>query len=215
MEDTKLLTQIFSKNLIQQLARRDMAQNELAKQLGVSATAVNNWCKGHSMPRMDKIDKICAILRIQRSDLLQTKKSPNTAFESFRLPVIGSIAGGVPIEAVADFSTEDWEEIPAGWMTGDHEYIALRVKGDSMAPRITDGDVVIILKQPDCNNGDICAVYVNGYEATLKKILKQSNGGIVLQPLNPAYEAKAYSKKECEELPVVILGRVIELRGKF
>lgn len=84
-----------------------------------------------------------------------------------------------------------------------------------MAPRITDGDVVIISKQPDCNNGDICAVYVNGYEATLKKILKQSNGGIVLQPLNPAYEAKAYSKKECEELPVVILGRVIELRGKF
>ena len=69
MEDTKLLTQIFSKNLIQQLARRDMAQNELAKQLGVSATAVNNWCKGHSMPRMDKIDKICAILRIQNHQI--------------------------------------------------------------------------------------------------------------------------------------------------
>lgn len=215
MDEAKLLTQIFSKNLIFQLARRDMSQTELAHSLGVSATAVNNWCKGYSMPRMDKIDKICAILRIQRSDLLQEKEQAGTVYESYRLPVIGSIAGGIPIEAIADLSTDDWEEIPAGWLTGEREYVALRVKGDSMAPRIIDGDVVIILKQSTCKNGDICAVYVNGYEATLKKVLKQDDGGLILQPLNPAYAAKAYSKKDCQELPVVIFGRVVEIRGKL
>ena len=94
------------------------------------------------------------------------------------------------------------------------EYFALQVKGSSMEPRMRNGDVVIVRKQSDVSHDDTAIVLVNGNEATIKRVLK-SEAGIMLAPNNPAYEPKFYSNKEIEELPVVILGKVVELRAKF
>ena len=77
-----------------------------------------------------------------------------------------------------------------------------------------EGDVVIVKKQPDVNHDDVAIVLVNGGEATIKRVLKQE-AGIMLAPNNPAYETKFYSNKEIADLPVVILGKVVELRAKF
>ena len=94
------------------------------------------------------------------------------------------------------------------------EYFALQVKGDSMQPKMDAGDVVIVRKQSDVGHGDTAIVLVNGSEATIKRVLKQE-AGIMLAPNNPAYETKFYSNKEIADLPVVILGKVVELRAKF
>ena len=83
-----------------------------------------------------------------------------------------------------------------------------------MTPRIQDGDVVIVRRQPDIESGDIAIVCINGDEATCKQIKKQAEG-ITLIPFNPAYDVKFYSNKEIEELPITIIGRVMELRSKF
>lgn len=213
MEDKSKLLEIFAKNLVYHLERKNMAQAELARQLDVTASAVNLWCKGRGMPRMNKIDKICEILHIRRSDLLQERTTFREKSESVRLPVIGTIAGGQPIEAYEDL-TDDWVDVPTDWFRGEKEFFALRVEGQSMAPRIEDGDIAIIQKTPIFESGDICAVYVNGYNATLKKVMKMTDGGLLLQPFNPAYEAKAYTPEECENLPVRIFGVMVEFRGK-
>lgn len=76
------------------------------------------------------------------------------------------------------------------------------------------GDVVIVRKQEDIDSGDIAIVLVNGNEATIKKIIK-FNGGINLIPSNPAYDVITYTNKEIEELPVRVIGKVVELRAKF
>ena len=83
-----------------------------------------------------------------------------------------------------------------------------------MSPRILNGDVVIVRKQDDCESGDICVVMVNGFDATLKQVKKDFNG-ITLVPFNQEYKPMFYSNKDIAELPVRILGKVIELRGKF
>ena len=77
-----------------------------------------------------------------------------------------------------------------------------------------DGDVVIIKRQETIESGEIAAVLVNGNDVTLKQIKKEDNG-LWLIPFNSAYQHIFYSKKECTELPIRILGKMVELRAKF
>lgn len=128
-----------------------------------------------------------------------------------RIPVLGTVAAGLPIEAVEDIL--DFEEIPQE-LANTGEFFALQLKGNSMEPRMCSGDVVIVRQQPDVESGEIAVVLVNGNEATVKKLIKKENG-IMLQAFNPVYEPIFYSAQEIEELPVRVIGKVIELRGKF
>ncbi len=80
--------------------------------------------------------------------------------------MLGKVAAGVPIEAIEDI--KDYEEITSE-MAGAGEYFTLRIRGDSMEPRIADGDVLIVREQNDCNNNDVVVVLMNGDEATVKR----------------------------------------------
>ncbi len=88
------------------------------------------------------------------------------------------------------------------------------LKGHSMEPRMYEGDIVIVRKQENVNSGEIAIVLVNGSEATCKKIRKTGDG-IMLIPLNPNYDPLFYNHQEIEELPVRIIGKVVELRAKY
>ena len=208
---------IFRKNLKFYLAQKQSSQLDLANYLNVSNTTVNNWVKGYSMPRMDKVDKICQFFMINRSDLLES--NPQEEFtgnqsspKGIRIPVLGKVAAGIPIEAITDI--EDWEEIPQS-MSKTGEYFALKIAGKSMEPRMMDGDVVIVRRQSDVDSGDIAVVLVNGNDATVKQVSK-SDAGLTLIGWNPSvYTPRTYNKKECKELPVTILGKVVEIRGKL
>ena len=131
--------------------------------------------------------------------------------QGVRIPVYGSVAAGIPLEAIQDI--EDYEEITED-MARSGKYAALKIKGNSMLPRFTPGDVVIVRLQDDVDNGDIAIVIVNGDEATCKKI-KKTPEGVMLISTNPDYEPMFYSNQEIAELPVRIWGKVVELRAKF
>lgn len=128
-----------------------------------------------------------------------------------RIPVLGRVAAGIPIEAITD--VDDWEEIPAD-MAKTGEFAALRIRGDSMNPRMEDGDVVIVRIQEDCNSGDIAVVMINGCDATCKRLVKTTDG-IRLESFNPAYKPMTFTNQEVLELPVRLFGVVVELRAKF
>ena len=120
---------------------------------------------------------------------------------------------GIPLEAVEDIL--DWEEIPSSICSGGKEYFALEVKGDSMWPDYLEGDVVIVRKSPTCESGDICVVYVNGYDATLKQVRIGADGSLTTVPKNQSYPPRTYSQEEVIDLPVSIAGVVVELRRKI
>ena len=146
--------------------------------------------------------------------LLLKSDSPNKNInnnnnKSIRIPVLGRIPAGVPIELIEDIL--DYEDISEDMLTGDREYFALKVKGNSMEPKYLDGDVLIVLKQNDCESGQDCIVMVNGDDGTFKRVFKSDNG-ITLQPLNNEYMPIFYSNEDIIKKPVRILGVVKEIR---
>lgn len=182
-----------------------LTQADLGKIAGVSDKAVWTWENCTAEPRMGAIQKIADYFGIPKATLIddsETITHPN------RIPVLGSIPAGIPIEAIEDII--DWEDIPMDWLRGGQEYFGLKVKGDSMYPKYLENDTVIVRKQDDCESGQDCVVYVNGYDATLKKVVKKPDC-IILQPLNPVYDPKIYDYND-EENPVIIAGVVVEVR---
>lgn len=214
MSDNEIQT-IFRENLKFYLTKKQSSQLDLANYLNVSNTTVNNWVKGYSMPRMDKVDRICQFFMITRADLLENKskeESPTRHAKGIRIPVLGRVAAGIPIEAIED--VEDWEEIPEN-MAKTGEYFALRIQGDSMLPEIRQGDIVIVRKQPCVESGEIAIVLVNGNDATCKKIQKQESGITLIGYNTAVYSPAFYTRKQIEDLPVCVLGKVIEVRRKL
>lgn len=139
------------------------------------------------------------------------ERQPGVETSAIRVPVLGRVAAGIPLDAVEEIM--GYEDISSVRYSSG-EYFGLEIKGQSMEPKISDGDVVIVRKQSDVDSGDIAVVLVNGDAATVKKI-KKSQQGVTLIPNNPAYEPIYYSNKEIESLPVSIIGKVVELRAKL
>nr|DAH91941.1 MAG TPA: Repressor protein CI [Caudoviricetes sp.] len=203
---------VFAKNLRNQLARHNKLQNDLVNDLGLNKSTVSTWINGTKMPRMNTVERLAAYFGVEKSDLIEDKRNSNTKTKAVRIPVLGKVVAGVPLEAVEEIL--DYEEItPELAATG--EFFALQIRGRSMEPRMLEGDVVIVRKQDDVESGDIAIVLVNGDEATVKKIKKMSTGITLIATNISVYEPHFYSNEEIEALPVQILGKVVELRGKF
>ena len=181
----------------------------LSKATKLSERKIKAWLSGEKEPNMGQVRKLADYLGVNISDIIgEGYKEP----KGVSIPVLGKVIAGVPIEAIEDII--DYEEIDAE-MAKSGEFFALQISGDSMEPKFSAGDVVIVRKQPTIESGQIAIVRVNGYDATVKKVLI-NDGGITLVPFNTAaYEPIFYSKKQIQELPVEIAGRVVELRAKF
>ncbi len=201
-------------NRIKQVRQmREMRQQDLAKEVGVTQSTLSHWENGIYEPDISAIRKMCAVLNVSAEYLLGLAPVSEAPSESVTISVLGSIPAGIPIEAIEDI--KDWEEIPASMCTGGKEYFALEVKGDSMWPDYLPGDIVIVRKTPCCESGDVCVVYVNGYDATLKQVKLGEDGSITLVPKNQSYPPRTYTPEEVSTLPVSICGVVVELRRKI
>jgi len=110
------------------------------------------------------------------------------AAHAVELPVMGQIAAGVPIEAIAHASHN--VAVPGTMLSGAGNHYALEVKGDSMIDAgINNGDVVVIRETSVADDGDIVVALVEDQEATLKRFFRRSNA-IALEAANPAYETR-------------------------
>ena len=189
--------------------KKKITAKEIADYVNVAESTMSLYENGKREPDYNTLLKIAEFLNVGIDVLFGSEEIPKK--KGIKIPVYGSVAAGVPIEAITDI--EDYEEIDED-MARNGEHIALRIKGDSMEPRMVSGDVVIVRLQPDACDGETAIVVVNGDEATCKKI-KKTPEGILLISTNSAYEPMFYSNKQIEELPIRILGKVVELRAKF
>lgn len=194
--------------VIKQLRLRSgLSQEELAYKMGYTdRSSISRIEKGDMKLTQDKIMEFSTLFKVSPLVILGMEEyvPPKT-----QVPVYGRVAAGIPIEAIENII--DYEDIPDTW-TGT--FGAMRIKGDSMAPRILDGDTIIVKRQDDANSGDIVVAIINGQDATVKKLIKHPDG-ITLQAFNPAYEPMYFSKENMEEIPVTIWGKVVENRSKF
>lgn len=189
--------------------QKKMSQSQLAELLHVNQTAVSQWELERAYPSFEIAVAMAQYFSVSVEYLLG--QSDVAASKGVRIPVLGRVPAGVPIEAVEEVL--DWEEIPAE-QAKHGEYFALRVRGDSMEPRICDGDVLIVRKQSTADTGDIVIALINGDDATVKRF-KRTDNGIMLVPNNMAYDPMAFSNEEIMKLPVEIVGVVVENRQKY
>lgn len=203
----------IGKNIKSRRIDLDLTLEEVAKIVGVSRQTIQRYESGviASIPS-DKIEKLAQALNTTPAFVMFGNRVAPTHQTGIRIPVLGRVAAGIPIEAIED--VEDWEEIPES-MAKKGEYFALRIKGDSMLPEIKEGDVVIVRKQPCVDSGEIAIVLVNGTDATCKKIQKQESGITLIGYNTAVYSPTFYTIKQIEDLPVRVLGKVIEVRRKL
>lgn len=214
----------------------------LCKERGVTITgtemelgfARGSLCKiDKNKPSAERLQKLAEYFEVE-SDWLtgaseyKTKKEmlqhfddisdiPALRSEIFRLergtqiPVLGEVAAGQPIFAEEKYI--DYEEISEK-MAKSGDFFGLKIKGNSMSPRISEGDTVIVRQQDDAESGDVVIVLINGETATCKRLMKYAEG-ITLLSFNPAYDPITFSNQEILEKPVKIIGKVVENRQKY
>lgn len=181
-----------------------MTQKQLAEKVGVGNTTVSNWEKDMNRPDVDQIELLCGALKISPSVFWENNVPSNTIPAGFSplpetasVPRVGNIACGDPI--TAEQNIETYDEVPKMW-NADFTLVCV---GDSMLPRIQNGDVVAVKKTLDVENGEIAAVRIDD-EATLKHLYRYPDR-LVLQPENPSFE------------PIILIGeemRRVTIEGK-
>jgi repressor LexA len=119
--------------------------------------------------------------------------------QSQDVPLLGRIAAGAPVEAIAGEETLSFSDF-----TGDPDTYALKVRGESMIEdHICDGDYVLIEKTSEARNGDIVVALVDGADATLKRYFNEPGGRVRLQPANAAMQ------------PIVVDRSRLQIQGKL
>lgn len=218
---------------VELLNEKGVKNIDVSRATGIPASTFSDWKKGKSSPKREKLEKLAEFFGVTADWIagaseFKTKKemlqhfddvynTPALQSDVFRLekgmkiPVLGSVAAGTPIFAEENYigSEEISEELAS---TG--EFFGLKIKGDSMSPRIMEGDTVIVRQQDDAESGDIVIVLINGDSATCKRLMKYQEG-ISLISFNPAYEPMTFSNKDIMEKPVRIIGKVVENRQKY
>lgn len=177
-----------------------LTQTELGEKVGVKKNAVSKWECGRveDIPT-STIKELANLFGVSPSYLIDdTDYRYPSNFKPMpdmkKIPRVGRIACGEPI--TAEENIEDYDETPSGW----HADFSLLCVGDSMSPKIEDGDVVAIRCQQEVQNGEIAAVRI-GDEATLKMVFLHSDY-IELRPVNPEYPSIIRRKEEMNEIRI-------------
>ena len=199
--------EVMSKNIQYYMALHGKTRQEMCDALGVKYTTFTDWIKGKTYPRIDKIELMANYFGIMKSDLVEDRSKKSNA-KAIGIPTLGRVAAGVPIDRIEDVIGQ--EVIPER-MAESGDYFALRIQGDSMYPRIYDGDTVIVRSQNTAENGDIVIASVNGFDATCK-IFTQTENGVMLRPLNGNYEPIFLS--DVNGADFCIVGKVVEIRAR-
>ena len=195
----------FSELLKQCRKQQGMSQAELASKLGVTQQAVGKWESGKSSPDPTTVARIAEILSTTADFLLGLYRpvaSSNTPEERFfgnyaesLIPVIGTVKAGYGALAFEEDYGQEYARVK-----DPSNYFYLVVRGDSMEPRIQDGDLALVHKQDTLGEG------------TLKRYLQRGNC-VVLQPFNPAYNEMVIKGEDLNRLHIA--GRVVETKAKW
>ena len=194
----------FNERLKELRLSRELTQEEFAKRIGISRSAVGLYETGKREPDFETLELFADFFNVDMNYLLG-KTDANTDISSIKnvvtihkkkIPVIGTIAAGQPI--YADEHIETYvpcdEDIDAQF--------GLIIRGDSMiGAEIYDGDIVFIKEQPVVENGQIAAVRIDD-EATLKRFYKTPDGCMLVSE-NPKYPPMYFNADNCTEVHII------------
>ena len=194
-----------------QRKRLGLTQTELGEKLGVKTNAVSKWeCNRVEDIPTSKIKAMAVLFEVPPSYLIDDDSLPPSAApidltSRHRIPILGRIAAGLPL-----YAEQNIEGYTLTDLNGGAEYFALRVTGDSMnAARIEDGDVIIVRRQDEVENGELAVVMVGDDDATVKRFYStDSTVTLMPQSRNPIHQPQIY---DLEKTKIKVLGKVVKV----
>lgn len=197
---------------------KGMSQVTLSRLVGVTQQAVGKWETGRSNPDPQMLVRLAEVLETTTDYLLGLNtggpEAEQAAYKFFGgyaecpIPVIGTVRAGYGALAFEEDYGTDYARVK-----DPENYFYLVVKGDSMEPRISDGDLALVHRQNTLDSGDLgVIVYGDDGEGTLKKYIQRGNA-VVLHPFNANYEDKIIRGEDLNQL--YIAGKVVETKTKW
>lgn len=209
---------MFADRLKQARKAKGYSQKEVSRLLGVTQQAVGKWETGRSTPDPQTVARLAEFLDTTADVLLGLAQDAResgavgrNAFSRYTqclIPVVGTVRAGYGALAFEEDYGSEYASVK-----DPENYFYLVVKGDSMEPRIFDGDLALVHRQNTLDNGDLgVMVYGTDGEGTLKKFIQRGNA-VVLHPFNPDYEDLIIKGEELDHL--YIAGKVVETKAKW
>lgn len=200
---------------IRKLRGNNMTQRELAKRLGISPSAVGMYEQNRREPDLETLKKIADLFDVTLDSLLDYRPEPSVDMQhaipagsvTF-FPVVGRVCAGNGVLAAEDIIGYE----PADSKYSGEDYFWLKVSGESMAPRIEDGDLLLIRRQTSVDSGDVGVFVVDGQEGVVKKVI-YDEGSIELISFNPYYPPMKFLGLDV--LRVRVCGKIIESKRKW
>lgn len=188
---------------------------QLGAKLQMQPQTLNRYILSQRVPKVNIANEMAAKLEVnplwlQGYDVDMHADFPDGAYsysKGSRIPIIGTVKAGYNGVAFEEYEGYDYAEV-----SRPEDYIYFKVKGDSMEPRIHNGDLALVRKQPDVLSGELAVVIINGEEGTLKKVIKHE-GTIVLQPFNSDYKPEIITGEKLNDIHII--GRVVETKTKW
>jgi repressor LexA len=196
---------------------KQLDQSDLAARVDIATRTVQRWEKGDQVPDSNYLMRIAKTTGVSAHWLLtgegemfmqQLKPNilplPTSRYKKVQLvslPLLSSVPGGALSQTFHPDHVDRYITVDD---VRDTNAFALEVKGNSMAPRIENGDIIVVSPKHEVRNGDICVVRVDE-EDTVKRI-KMDENFVHLVPLNPEYEPMVVKKKD-----VTFMWRVIKV----
>lgn len=191
---------------------KQMTQSELACKMGITQQAIGKWETNRSSPDPDALIHLAELFDVSVDFLLgrSLDSKINLSYNSankVNIPVIGTVRAGYGSLAYEDdYGTEQADVKDA------ENYFYLIVRGNSMEPRILDGDLALVRRQPTLEDGDLGVIVYGDGEGTLKRFCHKGNA-VVLQPFNPTYEPMVLTGEEINQLHIA--GKVVETKARW
>lgn len=195
--------------------KKGISQAALGELLQLTQQAIGKWEKNLAEPDSETLLKLSDIFEIPVSSLLgREEKRPSNVYDVDGLLVyeeIGTVCAGFN-GAINEIPTGKKIEIPASMISGGNkdDYFVLRVTGNSMYPKLLEGDTILCKRCDSVDSGDLAVVLYNGDEATVKKVnYITGQNWLELIPINPEYPSKRIEGTDLDQCR--ILGKVVKL----
>ena len=204
--------EIYSRNLKRLMNENNIDRNTLCENLNFRYSTVSEWISAKKYPRIDKIEMLANYFNVKKSDLIEDRISAESNAELLpineirMIPIFETVSAGFGAYASSDIV----DYMPL-FIESDYEAkdtLCIKVSGNSMYPKIEDGDIVQVHKQDIVDSGQIAVVMIDNENGFVKKI-ELGSDYIELISINPEYSPKRFEKEEMNRVNIVGLVKKI------
>lgn len=197
----------LSQNLQRLMNLHKIDRNKLCADLGFKYSTVSEWLSANKYPRIDKIELMANYFNVQKSDLIEehSNPQPNATILDTKIrmiPLYESVSAGFGV--CAQDTVIDYIPLPIDSDFEAAETICIKVSGDSMYPKIEDGDIIVVRKQESIDSGRVGVFLINEEDAVVKKVkYEEGEDWLILISFNPEYQPRRFEGADVQRVQVL------------